>query len=151
MISRYKGIRRDALHGIGKKMRWGSAARNLTPAWLSPGRPLECLVVKSLPSTLHGQADSFAPTQWSVIVAAGESQTDPESSRAALAKLCETYWPPLYTYLRARGLEATAADGFPCYPMFEKDTNLDNLRRHPGFVAFLATQRQQWEYYLSVL
>jgi RNA polymerase sigma-70 factor (ECF subfamily) len=26
-----------------------------------------------------------------------------ESSRAALAQLCQTYWPPLYTYVRARG------------------------------------------------
>lgn len=59
--------------------------------------------MQTLPGTLHGQADPFAPTQWSVILAAGKSQTDPEASRAALAQLCETYWPPLYTYLRARG------------------------------------------------
>ena len=37
-------------------------------------------------------------------MAACESQTDPEASRAALAELCETYWPPLYTYVRARGV-----------------------------------------------
>jgi len=59
--------------------------------------------VQTLPGTVYGQAEPFASTQWSVIVAAGESQTDPEASRAALAQLCETYWPPLYTYLRARG------------------------------------------------
>ena len=59
--------------------------------------------MQNLPGTLHGQADPFAPTQWSVIVAAGESETDPAASRTALGKLCETYWPPLYTYLRARG------------------------------------------------
>lgn len=52
---------------------------------------------------MYGQAEPFAPTQWSVILAAGESQTDPDASRAALAQLCETYWPPLYAYLRARG------------------------------------------------
>jgi RNA polymerase sigma factor (sigma-70 family) len=67
------------------------------------GHLLEQLVVQELPGILHGQADPFAPTQWSVIVAAGESQADPEAARVALAKLCETYWPPLYTYLRARG------------------------------------------------
>lgn len=52
---------------------------------------------------MYGQAEPFAPTQWSVILAAGKSQTNPEASRAALAQLCETYWPPLYSYLRARG------------------------------------------------
>jgi len=52
---------------------------------------------------VYGQAEPFAPTQWSVILAAGKSQTNPEASRAALAQLCETYWPPLYTFLRARG------------------------------------------------
>jgi RNA polymerase sigma-70 factor (ECF subfamily) len=59
--------------------------------------------VQTLPGTVYGQAEPFASTQWSVIVAAGESQTDPEASRAALAQLCETYWPPLYTFLRVRG------------------------------------------------
>jgi len=59
--------------------------------------------VQTLPVTVYGQAESFAPTQWSVILAAGKCQTDPENSRAALAQLCQTYWPPLYTYVRARG------------------------------------------------
>ena len=53
--------------------------------------------------TVYGQADRFAATHWSVIVAAGETQTNPEIARAALAQLCQTYWPPLYTYVRGRG------------------------------------------------
>ena len=52
---------------------------------------------------VDGSVDAFAATQWSVILAAAESQDDPESSHAALAELCQTYWPPLYTYARARG------------------------------------------------
>ena len=48
-------------------------------------------------------------------------------------------------------LEAAAADGFPCYPLFERDANLDHLRRDARFVTFLARQRQQWEYYRSIL
>ena len=59
--------------------------------------------MQTLPATVYGQAEPFAPTHWSVVLAAGESQTDPAASRAALAQLCETYWPPLYTYLRVRG------------------------------------------------
>ena len=43
------------------------------------------------------------PDPWSVILAAGESQTAPEAARAAFAQLCHTYWPPLYTFVRSRG------------------------------------------------
>ena len=59
--------------------------------------------MKILPGTVYGQGDPFANTQWSVIIAAGKTQADPEIARAALAQLCQTYWPPLYTYVRGRG------------------------------------------------
>jgi TolB-like protein/Flp pilus assembly protein TadD len=48
-------------------------------------------------------------------------------------------------------LQVAADDGFPCYPLFERDTNLDNLRQDARFVTFLAKQRQQWEYYRTIL
>src|SRR5207253_8850482 len=51
----------------------------------------------------HGLSDPFAPTHWSVIIAAGESQAAPEIARAALAQLCQTYWAPLYGFVRSRG------------------------------------------------
>lgn len=42
----------------------------------------------------------FATTHWSMVVSAGrESSPD---SRKALAALCETYWYPLYVYVRRR-------------------------------------------------
>jgi tetratricopeptide (TPR) repeat protein len=41
-------------------------------------------------------------------------------------------------------LQYAAKDGFPCYPLFEKDPNLDNLRKDVPFQAFLADQRQTW-------
>jgi len=50
-----------------------------------------------------GLSDPFAPTHWSVIIAAGESQAAPEIARAALAQLCQTYWAPLYGFVRSRG------------------------------------------------
>jgi RNA polymerase sigma-70 factor (ECF subfamily) len=59
--------------------------------------------VQTLPATVYGQADPFTATQWSVIVAASQTRAEPEITRAALAQLCQTYWPPLYTYVRARG------------------------------------------------
>ncbi len=48
-------------------------------------------------------------------------------------------------------LEVTADEGFPCYPLFEGDTNLDNLRRDPRFISFMAKQKQQWEHYTATL
>ena len=43
----------------------------------------------------------FATTHWSVVLAAGDSQT-PESAEA-LQTLCRAYWPPLYAYVRRQG------------------------------------------------
>jgi RNA polymerase sigma factor (sigma-70 family) len=43
----------------------------------------------------------FATTHWSVVLlAAGNGSADAER---ALARLCETYWYPLYVYIRRRG------------------------------------------------
>jgi serine/threonine protein kinase len=50
-----------------------------------------------------------------------------------------------------RWLEVTADEGFPCYPLFEGDTNLDNLKKDPGFISFMAKQKQQWEHYNATL
>ncbi len=48
-------------------------------------------------------------------------------------------------------LESAAEDGFPCYPLFASDPNLDKLRQDPRFVAFVAKQKQRWEYYRTIL
>lgn len=42
----------------------------------------------------------FATTQWSVVLAAGDAGRD--EAQIALAQLCETYWYPLYAYVRRR-------------------------------------------------
>jgi TolB-like protein/Tfp pilus assembly protein PilF len=42
-------------------------------------------------------------------------------------------------------LERAADTGFPCYPWFERDTLLDPLRRHPGFVRLLDRLRDRHE------
>ncbi len=59
--------------------------------------------MSSLPGTRYGQSDPFAPTHWSVIVAAGRNDSEPENARVALGELCQTYWMPLYTFVRSRG------------------------------------------------
>jgi len=44
-----------------------------------------------------------------------------------------------------RWLQVTTDDGFPCYPLFEGDRNLDHLRKDARFAAFLAKVKRQWE------
>ena len=48
-------------------------------------------------------------------------------------------------------LQVTAEEGFPCYPLFEGDANLNNLRKNPQFISFMATMKQQWEHYNATL
>jgi hypothetical protein len=48
--------------------------------------------------------------------------------------------------LALRYLQITADDGFPCYPRFEHDPNLDHLRNNRHFLSFIAEQKTQWEY-----
>ncbi|HSA01845.1 MAG TPA: sigma-70 family RNA polymerase sigma factor [Candidatus Paceibacterota bacterium] len=55
----------------------------------------------SLTSKLDSGRMGFAPTQWTVVLAAGRD--DPTRAREALARLCEAYWYPLYAYVRRCG------------------------------------------------
>ena len=49
----------------------------------------------------------FATTHWSVVVAAGETETP--RARAALETLCQAYWYPIYAFARRRGLSEADA------------------------------------------
>jgi len=51
----------------------------------------------------QGHSDVFPSTHWSIVLAAGETQAEPEMARAALAELCQVYWAPLYGFVRSRG------------------------------------------------
>lgn len=53
------------------------------------------------PSRGPGPAGVFATTHWSVVVRAGDSQS-PEAA-SALERLCQTYWYPLYVFVRRKG------------------------------------------------
>ena len=50
----------------------------------------------------RGERKLFATTHWSLVLAAGE-QRPSGHARQALTTLCETYWYPLYAFLRGRG------------------------------------------------
>ena len=49
----------------------------------------------------------FATTHWSVVLAAGE--TDSSKAPEAMAQLCRTYWYPLYAYVRRKGYDSHEA------------------------------------------
>jgi hypothetical protein len=42
-----------------------------------------------------------------------------------------------------RSLQEAAETGFPCYPLFARDPNLDRVRQDPRFQAFLADMQKQ--------
>jgi len=58
-------------------------------------------------SNLPG-AGRFATTHWSVVLAAGRPKS--ASYQQALETLCQTYWFPLYAYLRRQGYDSHQAE-----------------------------------------
>jgi len=53
------------------------------------------------PTVSSGADDLYGATNWSVVLQSGERESTP--ARAALTKLCETYWYPLYVFIRRQG------------------------------------------------
>lgn len=47
-------------------------------------------------------------------------------------------------------LQVAAEDGFPCYPWFERDPNLNGLRKDERFINLMARLKQQWERYRAL-
>jgi DNA-binding winged helix-turn-helix (wHTH) protein/Tfp pilus assembly protein PilF len=42
-------------------------------------------------------------------------------------------------------LEVAADEGFPCYPLYAKDPNLNSMRARPAFVELLSRLRRDWQ------
>ncbi len=88
--------------------------------------------------SVSGRGGRFATTRWTLVNAAGH-QSDPHTA-AALAELCQIYWPPLYSYLRRRGHDAEQAQdltqGFFAHLLERHDLrNVDQARgRFRGFL-----------------
>jgi DNA-directed RNA polymerase specialized sigma24 family protein len=55
---------------------------------------------------------SFAPTRWSIVLEAGNSETTSEHALGALSELCQMYWRPLYAFLRRQGYRPEDAQDF---------------------------------------
>jgi tetratricopeptide (TPR) repeat protein/predicted Ser/Thr protein kinase len=48
-------------------------------------------------------------------------------------------------------LQVTADEGFPCYPLFAGDANLENLKADARFASFMTKMKLQWEHYDATL
>jgi RNA polymerase sigma factor (sigma-70 family) len=62
-------------------------------------------IIDFMPSEFHDpqnekQRVAFPTTRWSIVMSAGRDST--AEARLALKSLCETYWRPLYEYVRRR-------------------------------------------------
>jgi len=87
----------------------------------------------------------FTTTHWSVVCAA--SQNHGTSARDALARLCQTYWYPLYAYVRGRGYSPDDAQdltqGF--FSHLLAGTPLQGIKREGGkFRSFLLVAMQHF-------
>jgi RNA polymerase sigma factor (sigma-70 family) len=49
---------------------------------------------------------SFTTTHWSVVL---EAQTESPTAQEALEKLCQIYWPPIYSFVQRKGVDPEEA------------------------------------------
>ncbi len=86
------------------------------------------------------RAEWFASTHWSVVLAARKGDT--AGASAALEKLCQIYWPPLYEFIRREGYDESEAKDLTqefFLKLIERDY-LQHLRHQRGkFRSFILT------------
>jgi RNA polymerase sigma factor (sigma-70 family) len=88
--------------------------------------------------SISRSAERFATTHWSVVLAAGQGASP--DARQALATLCQTYWYPLYAFVRRLGhAPADAQDLTQEFfaRLLEKHYLRDADRRRGKFRSFL--------------
>jgi len=88
---------------------------------------------------------AFQTTEWSLVLVAGSD--DSGAARAALSRLCEIYWYPLYAYIRRYGANPDDArdltQGFLMSLLERRD--IENVRQERGrFRAFLMASLQHF-------
>ena len=92
------------------------------------------------PALDSGLEQCFRTTHWSVVLAAGDQ--DSAQGREALARLCQSYWLPVYAFVRKRGHSPDQAkdltqDFFESF--LEKNSVARAVRERGRFRSFLMT------------
>jgi len=88
----------------------------------------------------------FAPTRWTIVLAAADGQ-DASRSRRALGELAQTYWFPLYAYIRRHGHDASQAEDLTqefFARLIEKNSLAAADRDKGKFRAFLLTSARNF-------
>lgn len=99
-----------------------------------------------------GPRATFNTTHWSVVLAA--TRGDDTCAREALARLCQTYWYPLYAYVRRRGHSAHDAQDLTqafFAKLLERDSLVSVSRELGKFRTFILTAMKrflasEWKY-----
>jgi RNA polymerase sigma-70 factor (ECF subfamily) len=84
------------------------------------------------------KGDYFVTTRWTVVLSAGR-KSSPQSDRA-LSELCQSYWYPLYAYVRRQGRTKDDAEDLvqAFFTRFLEKNYLEGVRAERGkFRAFL--------------
>jgi len=150
---------------IPKEFNPGSAGSYITWALFQLGRRDEAMAkleeyAKEYPQDTGAR---FAAVQALLYAAAGEKRKALDEIQSASKKkdfvhfhhtahfIACAYAQMSQPQLAIDWLKQAAETGFPCYPLFEGDANLDPIRKDPRFAEFLAKQKAQWEHYKSTL
>ena len=87
---------------------------------------------------IMAESDRFRTTSWSLVLAA----SDQAGAGEALARLCETYWHPVYAFIRRNGSDPDKAQDLTqefFARLIEKNYLEDADRRRGRFRSFLLT------------
>src|SRR5262249_1711970 len=115
------------------------------PDWSRWPRSKAMSEEQSNQETQEGAARAFHTTHWSVVVAAGEHGS--EQAAAALSRLCQTYWFPVYAFIRKRGHSPEQAQDFTqdFFAVFLEKNYVTRAARDRGrFRAFLMSSVQNF-------
>ncbi len=163
----YQGQFEEALAAFNDTPRdFNPSVKSSQTAWalFSLGRKQEAAarIEEGLKVHPEDTAGAFASIQSLLYAAAGDRRRAEESIRRAEARkgfghfhhtayqIASAYAVMNKPEPAIRWLETAADTGFPCYPLYQRDRNLDSLRKDPRFAALLAKLKQQWEHYKSV-
>jgi eukaryotic-like serine/threonine-protein kinase len=139
--------------------------RNIATALFQLGRTEEAsAVVEEYLKSYSDEGGSMTSVKAMLLAKAGKTRESEEAIQRAIeiGKSFSHFHHTAYNIASAyalmdkpedaiRWLQAAADDGFPCYPWFEKDANLDSLRKQEHFIAFMTKLKQQWEHYQATL
>ncbi len=153
------------LLGIPKEFNPGSAGSFIAWALFQMGRRDEAQAkleeyFKEYPQDTGGR---FAAVQALLFATAGEEDKALDKIQSATRKKDFGHFHHIAHFIASAyaqmnkpeeamyWLQQAAETGFPCYPLFEQDTNLDPVRQDPRFIAFMEGLKKQWEYYMATL